>query len=495
MEGQRKLVRGWLEGCGDLQAVFNRLDANGDGAISAAELQGLGAPPALCAAIMAVADTDHDGSISLPELYSLGELLHEIAALRDFTGMGGGMGRTEALRGTPSDSEAGRRFASLDLPVIIDNGSGTMRAGFAGDAAPQATFPSVVGRPRHKGVMVGRKEESYVGDEALSKRGILTLKYPIQCGITCNWDDMEKIWHHAFYSELRVAPEEHPVLMTEAPLNPKANRERMTRIIFETFSAPAFYVALRAVLSLCASGRTTGIVLQSGASSTHAVPIYEGHALPHAIRRLDRGGCDLDDYMSSDSYGIRKILNECGYCGWREISQIVRDIKEKLGYVAIDCEAEAAKSADSSELAKIYELPDGQVITLGNERFLGPEAMFQPWVFGRESDFGVHDITLHSIEQCDIDIRKDLFGNIVLSGGNTLFPGFADRVEKELAALAPAAVKVKVIAPPERKHSAWIGGSTIASFLTSHHMSITKEEYYEADARINPACLVHRKCF
>ena len=181
--------------------------------------------------------------------------------------------------------------------VVVDNGTGIIKAGFAGDYAHRCAFPCVLGRPAVYRPAVGAVEDC-VGDEVYSRGRLLRLRYPIEKGLVTNWDDMERVWRHTFYNELRIDPKEHPILLTEAPHNPKANREKTAQIIFEDFDAPAFYLATAAVLSAYASRRLTCIVLDGGADATHSVPVYEGHIVPHAVQCLDFGGRQLSEYMA-----------------------------------------------------------------------------------------------------------------------------------------------------------------------------------------------------
>jgi len=328
-------------------------------------------------------------------------------------------------------------------------------------------------------------KDYFVGQQAEEKRGILILKYPIEHGIVEDWEDMEKIWDHTFTNELRVASEDQNCMLTEAPMNPKVNREKMTSIMFDTFNVPGLYIAIQAVLSLYSAGKFTGIVCDSGDGVTHLVPIFDGYALPHSILRINMAGRDLTDYLL-------KILSERGlHLTTSAEREIVKDIKEKLCYVALDFDEELNASKTGSSKEANYEMPDGNVITIGSERFRCPEVLFKPSLMGKEFG-GVHEQTYQSIMKSDVDVRKDLYQNIILSGGTTLYAGLPERLTKEVQKLAPQAIKslVKVIAVPERKYCVWIGGSILSSISTFGTMWITKEEYQDAGPTI-----VHRKCF
>ncbi|CAD8167903.1 unnamed protein product [Paramecium pentaurelia] len=367
--------------------------------------------------------------------------------------------------------------------VVIDNGQAYCKAGIAGDDTPKCCFPAIVGRSKDQGNLKGMdKEIAYVGDEAWAKQDVLELNYPIDKGIVNNQDDMEKVWHHAFFNELRVIPEDHPVLLTEAPMNPKENREKLIQILFEKFNVPSSYIAIQAVLSLYASGRLTGIVLDSGEGVTHTVPIAEGYFLQDSVLRIDCSGRDCTKYLI-------KILEEQGVQFKSPFEmETVKDIKEKFCYVALDYEEEMKKYKESTANNRPCKLPDGNVIVIQNQRFRCPELLFKPSFIGLEIS-GIHELTFQSIMKCDYYVREDLFRNIIMSGGTTMLTGIPERLNKELTLLAPKQMKVKVVAPYERKLSVWIGGSILSSLSGFQDKWIKKSEYDESGSTI-----VHRKC-
>ncbi|OBT87479.1 actin-like protein [Pseudogymnoascus sp. 03VT05] len=363
-----------------------------------------------------------------------------------------------------------------NAPIVLDNGSGTIRAGFAGEDLPKCFFPSFVGRPKHLRVLAGALEgDVFIGARAQELRGLLKIRYPLEHGIVTDWDDMVKIWEWVYGDGLKTLSEDHPVLLTEPPLNPRSNRDTAAQILFETFNVPALHTSIQAVLSLYASGRTTGIVLDSGDGVSHAVPVYEGFAMPSAIRRIDVAGRDVTEHM-------QMLLRKGGHVFHTSAEkEVVRLIKEKLSYVSLDPKDEergwgVRKTTDNMMVD--YVLPDGNKLKVGAERFRAPEILFNPEIIGLEYP-GVHQIVVDSINRTDLDLRKALFGNIVLSGGTTMTKGFGDRLLFEVQRLAVKDMRIKIFAPPERKYSTWIGGSILAGLSTFRKMWVSINDWHE----------------
>jgi len=388
-------------------------------------------------------------------------------------------GTARSELGYDEDNLAGRRLSveasRSDLPaLVLDNGGACCKVGLAGEAVPRAVFPSVVGRVRQKGGLMQAMgaDDTFVGDQAQMKRGILSLSYPIKRGAVESFDDMELIWRHAFYQEMHSLPEEHNVMLTECPLAPKKNRERMAEIMFEKFSVPALYVASWAPLSLYALGRTTGIGLEVGHGVCYTAPVVDGYTQKHAVRRLDLAGQDITSYL-------QVLLGQRGYSFHTSAElEIVQTMKEKLAYVAVDFERELKKNA-----TKVYELPDGQRIHLGQERFKCAEILFNPSLIGVES-FGVHEMVMESIKKCEIDVRAHLYANVLLGGGTTMLPGFGHRLLGEICRLAPKNTKVNLIAHPERRYAVWRGGSILAAHPQFQPLWITRSIFEESGGEV-----------
>lgn len=325
------------------------------------------------------------------------------------------------------------------------------------------------------------QQGEYVGKEVLYKLGVLDVSYSFENGLVKNWDNMTKVWSETFY-ELGTFPKDHPaVLLTEPMGNPKGNREQMTQLMFEHHRAPAVYISTPAVLSLYSQSLTTGVSLDSGDAFTYVVPINDGDVLPNGIRKVDVAGRDLTDYFM-------KILMD-RKCSQNIEMEFCKELKEKLSYTTLNYEQEMKKAAESADLEKSYKLPNGETITVKEERFRCPESLFCPTLLDKKG-VGIHEAIQNCISTCDEDLHKDLYSNIVLSGGSTMFKGIVNRLQRELTDLAPSnATNVKVIAPPKRRDSVWIGGSILASLSTFKEMWISKQEYEEFGPRI-----VHTKC-
>ena len=372
--------------------------------------------------------------------------------------------------------------------VVVDNGTGSMKAGFSKDKYPQTIFPTMIGRVKDE-ENLNQKEittKEKLENLQLKKNRSLKIETPFNNEII-NWEVMEKIWDHLFEKELKISLEEHPILFTDINVNIdkekiKFQREKICEIIFESFHVNLFYIQNQTVLSLYHSGKQSGTLLNCGENFCCSVPIYEGNAFYKSAYKNIIGGNHLTQFLS-------KTLTELEIPMFSAEWEVINDIKEKMCYVSLDFEEDMFKSFNSEETNKIYELPDGRIITLSNERFKCSEALFQPDITGTDST-GIHDVVYSSIMRTDFDIRSCFYNNVILSGGSPMFPGLEERLKIELISLAPSRTKVNVLSSPQRNVSSWIGGSMITSISNFERECCSKEEYLEKGGK-----WIHKKCF
>jgi actin-related protein len=364
--------------------------------------------------------------------------------------------------------------------VVIDNGSNTIKAGFAGDDAPRKIFPAYVGYTKKSAINLAMDEKAYyVGDEAKERRGRLEMKRPIFDSLVKNWDDIESLWTHTFFNVLKVCPDEIYAVVTESPMNPTKYREKSIEILFELFNLEGAYLASKSLLSLYATGRTTGCVVDSGYGVSFSVPIYEGYASPHTIQKLDVGGRHLDEYLN-------KILLEKGYEFTTPLElELLSEIKEKLCFIQQNTKDKPKETSPES-----YLLPDESVVRLSSERHSIPEAIFHPKEKLGLDQPGLHNCCFKSIMKTNTEIRPEMFKNIVLAGGNTLFENFKQRLQHEIFQLAPTKTAIEVVENKERMYSSWIGGSIIGNMDTFQYLCISRKDYEEHGSKI-----VHDKTF
>lgn len=372
--------------------------------------------------------------------------------------------------------------------IVCDNGTGFVKCGYAGSTFPTHTFPSMVGRPIIRAVnKIGDIEikDLMVGDEASALRSMLEISYPMENGIVRNWEDMCHVWDYTFGPEkMNINPRETKILLTEPPMNPMKNKEKMIEMIFEKYQFNGAYIAIQAILTLYAQGLLSGVVVDSGDGVTHICPVYEEFALPHLTRRLDIAGRDITRYLV-------KLLLLRGYAFNHSADfETVRIMKEKLCYIGYNLETEQKLALETTVLVQSYTLPDGRVIKVGGERFEAPEVLFQPHLINVEGQ-GIAELVFSTIQAADIDMRSELYKHIILSGGSTMYPGLPSRLEREIKQLYLERVlkndttklskfKIKIEDPPRRKDMVFTGGAVLAEVMKNRdEFWISRNEYEE----------------
>lgn len=382
----------------------------------------------------------------------------------------------------PTKSKMVKEKPKLEMTkaVVVDLGTGSCKCGFAGLPKPTHTISSTVGKPYMETAKTGdNRKETFVGQELINPAVRLKLINPLRHGIIVDWDTVQDIWEYLFHQEMKIAPEEHAVLVSDPPLSPHTNREKYAEMLFETFSTPAMHIAYQSRLSMYSYGRTSGLVVEVGHGVSYVVPIYEGYPLPSITGRLDYAGSDLTAYLMG-------LMNNSGKYFTEDQIGIVEDIKKKCCFVALDPIEE--KKVPATEHTIQYTLPDGQVINLCQERFLCSEMFFKPSLI-KSMQLGLHTQTVSCLHKCDIALKRDLMGNILLCGGGTMLSGFPNRLQKELSSMCPNDTpQVNVL--PERDTAVWTGGSILASLQGFQPLWVHRFEYEE-----HGPFFLYRRCF
>jgi actin-related protein 2 len=358
----------------------------------------------------------------------------------------------------------------LKSPVILDLGSGFIKTGLADRPIPDFILPNAIGRP------VLRSDDSFakqklkdimLSDETEPVRQYLDIALPVQHGIVKNWDDQTLILDYIFKQKLRIDTAEHPMFVTESPMNPLSNREKMMEIFFETFNIPSLQIAQQALLVAYSRGVVTSVVVDSGDGVTNIVPIAENFILSDLVARMNIAGRDITEQLV-------KLLTLRGYSFHKSADfEIVREIKEKLCFTSANTALDRRIASETTYFVVPYTLPDTRVIKVAGERFEAPEILFKPDLAGKE-DVGVSDLLFNTIMKAPIDLRKPFFENIILSGGSTMYPGFSTRLLNDISHLVLtkildndqkrlATYKIGVEDPPNRRFLVYQGATVLAN--------------------------------
>eukprot|EP00939_MAST-03C_sp_MAST-3C-sp1_P003567 g3567.t1 len=405
--------------------------------------------------------------------------------------------------------------------VVIDNGTGYTKMGYSSNVEPQFVIPTAIAT-QHKAGSVDRSEmkdlDFYVGDEAVKNKDHYSLNYPITHGLIENWSNMERLWQRCIFKYMRCDPEEHYFLLTEPPMNPPENREYTAEVMFETFNVPGLYIAVQACLALAASYTSlkhttdkvldpsmmhTGTVIDSGDGVTHIVPVSHGYVIGSCIRHIPLAGRDVTKFILNMLKDRKEAIPP------EDAKLVAKLIKERHCYTCKDVAREFQKFDQNPD--KCFRKYSGinrythkpWSCDIGYERFLGPEIFFNPEIFNADYKKPLSTVVDEVVQACEIDTRRGLYNNIVLSGGSTLFRDFHrrlqrdikgivnKRIEKNVESIRKAGVKCKkptvavnVVSHPMQRYAVWFGGSILSGSSSFYQICHTKEQYDEEGPRI-----------